>query len=315
MKLTKLPRFAKSLLIKGQSKMTRVLYRWTNYVMKGRQQAIIAGLLFTVVPLFGWISNVIISLVTLRKGAKEGAIVALWVILPVVVAASLGNPWIVLYNIVGGSLFVYLLSLVLRQTQSWKKVLEVGIFLGLLVVLLVHLLIPDVQALWVKQLTHYALMIKTQFNFTVDTNQLQLFTKFATGFQVALLSLGALVNLIFARGLQSILYNPGQLRPEIEAVRLSQLDALVLLVIAIAGLQKFALAQDALPVILLAFILAGLSVLHALAHLKDRLFKGWFLLFYGLLIVFFPYLAILLVVVAITDSYLDFRHRLLRKSD
>jgi hypothetical protein len=293
--------------------MAGFLHRCASYVMRGRQQAVIVGLLFTVVPLLGWVSNVIISLVTLRKGAKEGAIVLLWVILPVVVVAGLGNPWIALYNIVGGSLLGYLLALVLRQTQSWRKVLEAGMFLGLIAVLLVHLLIPNVGALWVAQLGHYATLIKDQLNFTVNTAQLQPFVKFATGFQVAFLWLGVLINLVLARGLQSMLYNPGQLRPELEALRLSGWDALVFLLIVIASLQKFALAQDALPIVFLAFILAGLSVLHAVMRLREGFFKGWFLVVYGLLIVFFPYMAILLVVIALVDTCLDFRHRLSRK--
>lgn len=293
--------------------MAGFLRHWAAYVMRGRPQAIAVGLLLTILPLLGWISNVLICLVTLRKGAKEGIILLLWTSLPVIVIASLGNPWIVLYNIVGGSLFAYLLALVLRQTQSWKKVLEVGMFLGLLVVLLVHMLVPDVNAWWVKQLSHYALLIKSQLNFVVNVEQLQFFTKFATGLQIAFLSLGALINLAFARGLQSMLYNPGHLRPELEAVRLSQWDALALLLIAIASLMRFLLAQDALPIVILAFTLAGLSFVHALAHLSNKFSKGWFLLFYGLLIVFFPYLTALLVVVAVMDSYVDFRHRLLNK--
>ena len=293
--------------------MAGFLHRCASYIMRGRQQAVIVGLLFTVVPLLGWVSNVIIALVTLRKGAKEGAIVLLWVILPVVVVAGLGNPWIALYNIVGGSLFAYLLALVLRQTQSWRKVLEVGMLVGLLAVLLVHLLIPNVGALWTKQLGHYAVLIKDQLNFTVNTEQFQSFVKFATGFQVAFLWLGALINLGLARGLQSMLYNPGQLCPELEAVRLSKWDGFAFLLIAIASLQKLALAQDALPVVLLAFILAGLSVLHAVMRLRNGFFKGWFLVVYGLLIVFFPYMAALLVVIALVDTGLDFRHRLLRK--
>ncbi|MES2142710.1 MAG: hypothetical protein V4471_07520 [Pseudomonadota bacterium] len=293
--------------------MAGFLHRCTSYVMRGRQQAVIAGLLFTIVPLLGWVSNVIISLVTLRKGAKEGAIVLLWIILPVVVIAGLGNPWIALYNIVGGSLFGYLLALVLRQTQSWQKVLEIGLLLGLLAVLLVHLVVPDVSALWIKQLGHYALLIKEQFKFTVNTDQLQFFTRFATGFQVAFLWLGVLINLVLARGLQSMLYNPGQLRPELEVIRLSKWAALALLVIAVASFQKIGLAQDALPVVILAFLLAGLSVLHAVIRLKNGFFKGWFLVFYSLLIIFFPYVAVLLVVIALADTVLDFRHRVLRK--
>jgi hypothetical protein len=293
--------------------MAGFLHRCTSYVMRGRQQAIIVGLLFTVVPLLGWVSNVIISLVTLRKGAKEGAIVLLWLILPIVVVAGLSNPWIALYNIVGGSLFSYLLALVLRQTQSWKKVLEVGMWVGLLAVLLAHLLMPNVDVFWSKQLGHYAVLLKEQWNFTVNTQQLQFFVKFATGFQAAFLWLGVLINLVLARGLQSMLYNPGQLRPELEAVRLSRWDALAFLLIAVASLQKFALAQDVLPVMFLAFILAGLSVVHAVMRLKKPFFKGWVIVMYGLLMVFFPYMIAVLAVIALADTCLDFRHRVLPK--
>lgn len=293
--------------------MAGFVHRCTSYVMRGRQQAIIVGLFFTIMPLLGWVSNVIISLVTLRKGAKEGGIVLLWVNLPVVVVAALGNPWVVLFNIIGGSLFGYLLALVLRQTQSWKKVLEVGIIVGLLAVLLTHLLVPHIDVVWAKQLEHYIALIKDQLNFTINTQQLQFFVKFATGFQVAFLWLGVVINLVLARGLQSMLYNPGQLRPELEAVRLSKADALVFLFIAIASLQKFVLAQDALPVIALAFILAGLSVLHVIVRQKNFDFKGWFLIVCGLLIVFFPYMAALLIVIALMDTCVNFRRRILLK--
>jgi hypothetical protein len=294
--------------------MAGFLHRCASYVMRGRQQAIIIGLLFTLLPLLGWVSNVIIALVTLRKGAKEGGIVLLWVILPVVVIAVLTtNPWIALYNIVGGSLFGFLLALILRQTQSWQKVLEAGMLLGLLTVLLVHFVRPDISVVWLKQLGHYATLLKDQLHFTVNTQQLQLFTNYATGFQVAFLWLGVLINLVLARGLQSMLYNPGKLAPELEAVRLSKWDGLLLAIIVIASLQKMAVAQDALPVVLLTFLLAGLSVVHAIVQRRNGLFKGWFLIFYGLLIVFFPYMAALLVLVALADSYLDFRHRVLPK--
>lgn len=287
--------------------MAGFLHRCASYVMRGRQQAIIVGLLFTVLPLLGWVSNVIIALVTLRKGAKEGAIVLLWVILPVVVVAGLGNPWIALYNILGGSLFGYLLACVLQQTQRWRSVLEAAVFLGLIAVILVHLLVPDVHGWWVKQLSHYALLLKEQFNFIVNTDRLQLFIKFATGFQVAFLSFGVLINLVLARSLQSMLYNPGALRSELESVRLSKWDALLLLGISSASLEKIPLAQDAVAIVLLAFVLAGLSAVHATIRLKNSFFKGWFLIFYSLLVVFFPYVSALLIIIALADSCFDFR--------
>ena len=288
-----------------------ILHRFASYVMRGRRQAVIAGLLFTILPLFGWVSNVIVSLVTLRRGAKEGAIVLLWVILPAVVVASLGNRLIILYGIIGGSLFTYVLALVLRQTQSWKAVLTTSLLLGLLAILLVHAWIPNITEVWVNQFDHYALLLKNQFNVAVNTTHLQFFAKFATGFQVAFISLSVLINLILARGFQSMLYNPGQLRPELKSVRLSFWEVLVLLVIGVLSFLGIVMAQDALPVLGLIFALAGLSVFHAVADLRNVANK-WIFLFYVLLAVFFPYVAAALIVFAMIDSVLNLRYRLKR---
>ncbi len=288
-----------------------MLHRFASYVMRGRRQAVIVGLLFTILPLFGWVSNVIVSLVTLRKGAKEGAIVLLWVILPAVVAASLGNRLIIVYGIIGGSLFTYVLALILRQTQSWKAVLTASLLLGLLAVLLVHLWIPNIAEIWVNQFDHYALLVKNQFNVAVNTAHLQFFAKFATGFQVAFISLSVLINLILARGFQSMLYNPGQLRPELKNVRLSLWEVLVLLVVGILGFLGIVMAQDALPVVGLIFVLAGLSVFHAVTDLKNIANK-WIFLFYILLAVFFPYIAAALILFAVIDSVINVRYQLKR---
>jgi Predicted membrane protein (DUF2232) len=288
-----------------------ILHRFASYVMRGRRQAVIVGLLFTILPLFGWVSNVIVSLVTLRKGAKEGAIVLLWVILPAVVIAGLGNRLIIIYGIIGGSLFTYTLALILRQTQSWKAVLTASLLLGLLAVLLAHAWIPNITEVWVNQFDHYALLVKNQFNVAVNVAHLQFFAKFATGFQVAFISLSVLINLIFARGLQSMLYNPGQLRPELKSVRLSPWEVLILLAIGVLSFLGVVVAQDALPVVAFIFVLAGLSVFHAVADLKNVANK-WIFLFYVLLAVFFPYIAVALILFAIIDSVINLRYQLKR---
>ncbi|MFZ0218913.1 MAG: hypothetical protein WAL30_01720 [Candidatus Aquirickettsiella sp.] len=286
-----------------------MLHRFASYIMRGRRQAVIVGLLFTILPLFGWISNVIVSLVTLRKGPKEGAIVLLWIILPAVVVASLGNRLIILYGIIGGSLFTYVLALILRQTQSWKAVLTASLLLGLLAVLLVHLWIPAITEVWTTQFDHYAVLVKNQFNVVVNTTHLQFFAKFATGFQVAFISLSVLINLILARGLQSMLYNPGQLRPELKNIRLSLWEVLILLVIGVLSFLGVVIAQDAVPVVGLIFALAGLSVFHAVTDLKNVANK-WIFLFYVVWAVFIPYITAALILFAIIDSVVNLRYRL-----
>lgn len=286
-----------------------ILHRFAAYVMRGRREAVIVGLLFTILPLLGWVSNVIVSLVTLRKGAKEGAIVLLWVILPAVVVASLGNRLIILYGIIGGSLFTYLLAVTLRQTQHWKTVLTVSLLLGLFALIGLHLWIPHINEVWLNQFNHYAVWVKKQFNVVVNAEHLQLFSKFATGFQIAFVSLSVLINLVFARGLQSMLYNPGQLRPELKAVRLSLWEVFLLLAVALLSFLKIGWAQDALSIVVLIFALAGLSIFHAIADLKT-VAKKWIFLFYCVLVVFFPYVLVVLVLLAAIDSVINLRYQL-----
>jgi len=185
--------------------------------------------------------------------------------------------------------------------------------LGLLAVLLAHAWIPNITEVWVNQFGHYALMVKNQFNVVVDTARLQFFAKFATGFQVAFITLSGLINLILARGFQSMLYNPGQLRPELKTVRLSLWEVLILLLIGLLSFLNIVMAQDAISVVGLIFILAGLSVVHALADLRNVANK-WIFLFYVLLVVFFPYVATALVIFAVIDSMFNLRYRLKRNT-
>ena len=71
-------------------------------------------------------------------------------------------------------------------------------------------------------------------------------------------------------------------------------------------------ALDSLPVILLPFVLAALSLIHnCMAVVKAA--KWWLISFYGLLVLFLPYLIILLVLVAIMDCCLNVRQRIFIK--
>lgn len=108
-----------------------------------------------------------------------------------------------------------------------------------------------------------------------------------------------------------MLYNPGQLRPELKSVRLSLWEVLAFIGIGVLGFLGIVMAQDALPVAGLIFALAGLSVFHALADLRNVANK-WIFLFYVLLAVFFPYVAAALILFAIIDSVFNLRYRLSR---
>jgi len=296
--------------------MTALVRNLATYVLRGQKQAVIVALAFTFLPLLSWVADVVLAFVTLRKGAKEGGILLLWVVLPSIVFAILSYPQLWIYNVVGGSLVTYLLAVILRQTNGWAIVLQAAMILGIVGVAIVYLVIPDIGAMWVKQLTSYVLVLKQQFNLDMSATQLQqnvqLFSKIATGVQAALILIGDIVNLFFARWVQSTMYNPGQLKPELFNIRLGTIAASLLAVTALAAISGVDFAIDCLPVVVLPYVFAGLSLLHNIAAIIKKP-KAWLAGFYGLWILFFPYVTILLVGLVLADGWLDFRKKLQNK--
>lgn len=293
-------------------KQINVMQSLAEYVMRGRKQAIGMTLLFNLIPFLGWISDVIMALVTLRKGAKEGMVILLWAILPSVVFAVLGYSQLWFYNILGGSVVIYLLALVLRNTQSWVMVLYVTVLLGVVGVISVHIYNPDIITVWDKQLNNYFQLLKQQWDTTKIANAQQMLAvlaKLATGIQIVFLMISNLVSLLFARWWQSLLYNPGALRPELCNIRLSFIAIGILFVFVLGSLGGVAVAIDNIPVVIMPFVFAGLSLLHSvIAMVKAS--KIWLVVFYSLWVILFPYVTILLLIVALVDSWWDFRHRL-----
>lgn len=281
-----------------------------EYVMRGRKQAILVALLFAILPFLGWVADAIIALVTLRKGSKEGVIITLWVCLPAVIIALAGYPQIWFYNIIGGTLLTYVLAVVLRHYGSWGMVLQIGMVVGVVAVFLVHSIVPDVGAMWTKEVLIYLQAMKQQSILQVQGENLQksaeLLAKIGTGFQVVFLLLGDFFNVLIARWAQALLYNPNGLRPELYKIRLGLLGVSVFILVMLASLVGADAAIDSIPVIFFPFLLAGLSLVHHFISVRDYS-KWWLLVFYGLLILLFPYMVGILVSLAVLDVWWDLR--------
>lgn len=285
-----------------------------EYIMRGRKQAALLAILFTLLPFLGWIANAIMALVTLRKGAKEGLFILLWVILPAVVVAFMGYPELWLYDVIGGTLATYLFALLLRHYASWGVVFQVGMVLGVIVVLVVHVFMPDISQVWTKGYAQYMQTVRTQSSSAFPFNAHELekvgpaLIKVATGLQVIFLLLSDFFNVAIARWAQASLYNPGGTAPEFLNIRLSVVAVAVLLLVFAASIMGIATAIDSLPVVLLPFFLAGISLCHFMLT-KTKSAKIWLLIFYGLMVVLFPYFIAVLVTLALLDCWWNFRLR------
>ena len=288
-----------------------------EYIMRGRKQAILVALLFSILPMFGWVAVVIMGLVTLRKGAKEGAIILAWIILPSLVIALKGFPQLLIYDVIGGSIATYGMAVMLRQTADWGKVLSMAAFVGLGVIIMLHLIFPDINLLWNKELAVYFEYLRQHFKLDLTSQQAQLWAAkmsyIATGVQLSLLLLGDTFNLILARWCQAKLYNPHGLQSELLNIRLGTPAVVVLLLTLLGCLFGNLISIDAICLILAPFFIAGLSLFHSAVAIK-KLSKVWIIIFYILLILFFPYLAVITSAFALADSWLNFRQRLVIKN-
>jgi hypothetical protein len=290
-----------------------LLHRYAEYVLRGRREAVMCALIFSAIPFMGWLGMATMALVALRKGAVEGLFILMWIALPSLVLAVLGHPVSFLYGIIGGGMVVWLLAIVLRSTASWLMVLQLATLIGLFAVLIVHLWIDDVPAYWVGVLQQ----IVKPLGASLKQQQLDvasvigMMSQFATGLIVVFFALSNLTILLIGRWMQSLIYNPGGLQAELYNIRLGYAADIIFVALIAAVLSGFTWAWDFLPVVVMMFFVAGLSLVHALAaHAKNM--WTWLGLFYGLLIILLPYMLGLIVTAAIIDTWGNLRGRLVR---
>lgn len=196
-----------------------VIQRFGNYVLSGRKEAAMMALIWALVPIMGWVGTVIMLLVTLRKGSFEGFLVLLWITLPSVVFALMGYKLQFVYGVLCGSLVSWMLAVVLRETQSWVSLLQVGALLGMIVVVAVHGVMPDINGYWTHLLTNYYTNAKAHLALQITAADLKslivILAKLATGIQAVILLFIAIFNILIARWWQATLYNQGGLSKEL----------------------------------------------------------------------------------------------------
>ncbi len=292
-----------------------MLKRLGLYITKNRFNVLWIALVCALLPFLGfptsWINVVLIAFITLRKGAKEGFFVVLWSALPAVALAVLGNYDFLLSIVVLRGLVVWLLAITLGRSASWSAVIQATTVLGLAMIALLHYSVADVSGMWLKQLTVFwqamSESLKPNVSMEQSESMLRMISQFATGV-LAVIFLGFdLLLILLARGWQAITVNPGGLAKELLQIRMGLIASAMLLVCIVLTLLGSTFATDALPLVLLPFVLSGLSLIHA-KLLNKKEFKLPVLMgLYIALIFFVPYISILLAFLALLDSWFDFR--------
>jgi hypothetical protein len=179
-------------------------------------------------------------------------------------------------------------------------------------VILSHIFVPDLSQIWAKYFAAYLQTVKQQSTFAFDIKGMQnnagLVLKIATGLQVTLLLIVDFFILAVARWSQARLYNPGGIHQELQSVRLDNLTVAIFAGVILLSLIGWAPAIDSLPVVLLIFLLAGVSLVHGILVAMKKT-TIWLVVFYLLLVLLFPYLGSLLIIAALVDCWFNLRNR------
>ena len=297
-------------------------------ILASQKNAVMWVLLFSILPFFQWISCVIMMLVTLRKGPKEGLILLVPASLVYILFGINGSSEVIWFGVFGGTLYLWLMACILWRYASWRMVLQASIVLAVITIFIVHGVMPDLNQWWIVKFRDMLVLFDTamqQGTILLDHEQLQDWQTFVTLTketdilqQLAYVALGCvlvmniiikLILLALARWWQAQLYNPQGLRLELQDIRLSAFVPLIFIASLLTGYLGLNVFLDIVPIFTGMMLLAGLSVVHFVANGSRTNWQSWLIVIftYGLLLLLPRVLLLMIVAVAMADSVFNLR--------
>ena len=271
--------------------------------MRGRSYAIGTSMTCAIVPLLSWLSTAIVSLVVLRKGALEGALVLLWTLLPLgAILYFFGQPDpSPVTALIGTAIMAY----VLRVTVSWELTFAIAIVLSAAGSLVFQYTAADVLVLIVEVYIDYTKQLSVEM--TYEAAEKQIVGLYATGKAYAMLAL-----LVLARWWQSQLYNPGGFQKEFHDIRITPILSTVLVSLMLVCFVFKDQLGAWLPLLTVPLAVSGIAIVHWVVSYREM--SVYWLTFAYLFLLFFLQLAYpMLAALALMDSYLNIRQRVKTK--
>jgi hypothetical protein len=278
-----------------------------DYIMRGRVQATLVVAGSAALPLLFWLSAAAGCLVLLRRGSDALSVLGLGLLATLLSWHFLKDPTALLVLVGSCSL-----ALVLRAGHSWNRVLLVSVVVGLLfAVSLGTLLGPYIDSLAKASQDALPLVMGEAYE-KLSADQKAMLVSSMPPILIASIAITLQVFsvscLILGRYWQALLYNPGGFGREFRAIRFPKGVMLALLAVMFVAPFMGLHALILLPLCSVAFMFAGLALIHELVAQK-RLANFWLVGLYVTLLPFMHLIGPLLVVLAIVDSLIDFRGR------
>lgn len=293
-----------------------------DFAMKGRWQAAVATALLSVsavmLPPLNYLASGVIALTTLRMGPREGAkvVTATLLVFLLLAALLLGQLWVAGMLLMSSWLPVFLATLALGYSRSLATAVLACSGLGIVTVLLLHLLVPDLTEWWRGLIAPFMTTLSEQPGWQLDQTQTADLTgnlaAMMTGLVAAGVSFNALVGLVIGRAWQSQLFNPGAFATEFRELSLGRPAAVVTAVLMALTLtsvsESLTLLVDCLPALLVAFGIQGVAIVHAIVYQAQKS-KAWLVTMYVLLVIMLPQMVMMLATLGVLDQWFDFRKR------
>lgn len=288
-----------------------------NFVMKGPMQAYLAAIGFALLTVwfspFGVFAGAVIALVTLRVGVSDGfktllAAAAVHFIVSGFLSGTYAPGLVVLLEFM---LPVWLLALVLRQTNSMGLTLQLAALMAGLGLLLAHLMLGDLPAWWMGLFDQAFRPVLEEAGVAYSAEMIE---QMASVMSMLLVMFAVVLwfgIVLTARWMQSVLYYPGQFQADFHQLRLPKSVAIATVIVAITSMflndASGGLLGDLFGLLSVVLMFQGLAIAHH-AVLKKDLSNGWLIALYFLLFVF-PQTVLVLAIVGLADTFSDFRNR------
>lgn len=282
------------------------LARW---IMQGRGHALGFLLITLITSPVIWPNSILaaaaLSLVWLRIGTRDGALLWLWSLLPAAALAFYLDSFMPLLLMSTASLT----SWVLRKTASWPYALISVSACSFLAALGLEQFAGASLGPYVEAFNRFLGEMQQQLANTELKGILPdaVAISFVAGLFGSMLTIAAFLGVVLARSWQSKLYNPGGFQQEFHRVRLGKVETVI--AVLLMGLF-FELGTQYITwvwIALFPMLIAGIALFHAYA-LHKKMAIHWYFMFYMVLMFWDP-LKVILAGLALADSFIDFRSR------
>ncbi len=275
-----------------------------EFAMRGRFQSLLVAVLGAGSTLFCWVSASIIALMTLRRGVSQGFGLLAWAILPAAVLLQVygqGGPLVLL---IATTLMATVLRVTVSLSLAMLTAVPLAVLTGLCILLFGQHMLAEISGFFDQFLTNLEQQVAASGG--AGTLPRPSAVQIA-GLLGAVTAALASACLLLARWWQAVLYNPGGFAGEFRTLRYPRVLVAVLALTALAllGLGREYVNWAAICLVPLNFV--GIALVHAWVASRSG-GTGWLVGFYMLWLIFDP-VKLLVVCLAIVDSWLNFRQR------